>query len=266
MTLEREIDSLYALAPGDFVAARRDLANRLRAEGRRAESARAGELRKPTVAAWAVNLLARSEKARMRALLGAGDRLRRAHERVLAGGEVEALQEATEAERQVVRELTSAAERLLAEAGHPANEPTLDRVAKTLHAAAVDPDLRERVRQGRLEKETEASGFGFSGPGPAAVAPARRAPSRERVGRQSEERLRAATERLEEAEGRLEEAKEGVRTAREEAAEAEREAKRTARELERRRTEVKSLEREVERAEAAVRKLRGRPRSRQSTR
>src|SRR3954452_25543843 len=81
-TLE-EIDQLFALPLDEFTAARNELAKRLKQEGdaETAETVRA--MTKPSVAAWAVNQLARREPEAVRSLLNLGSRLRSAQERSL---------------------------------------------------------------------------------------------------------------------------------------------------------------------------------------
>ena len=98
---------------------------------------------------------------RLRGLLTAGERLRKAHEELLVGGSPEALQQGRDGERRAIAELTGAARALLEDAGHPASEATLERVSETLHAAVVDEGLGGRVREGRLDKEEQVTGFGF---------------------------------------------------------------------------------------------------------
>jgi hypothetical protein len=243
--IEQAIEALYAAPSGEFVKRRDALARDLRKDGDREAADRVKALRKPTVAAWAVNGLARKEKMRLRGLLTAGERLREAHEEALSEGLTPALAEARDAERAAVEELARAAQALLEEEGHPASEAVLDRVRETLHASVVDEDLRERVRAGRLEKEEKATGFGFA---PAGGAPgtSRRPARRQEAGRAERERERKAREARErkrrEAAKRLEEAREA-------AAEAEREVGRAARELERAERGLARRRASVERAE-----------------
>lgn len=161
MDVEGEIDRLYTVLPEDFVTARSELVKRLRAEGNREEAERVTKLRKPTIAAWAMNQLSRKEKRKLRGLLSAGERLREAHRRVFEGGRPAELNKAAEAEREAVRELTSSTADLLREAGESASEQVVKRIGETLHAAAVDAEVAELVARGRLLRETEASGFGF---------------------------------------------------------------------------------------------------------
>ena len=145
--LEAELDDLYATSPEDFTSARNDLARRLKQAGQNAVAARVKELRKPTVALWAVNQLARSNPKGVRALLDTGDRLRAAQEQALGGGESAELRAATAEERKLLRELTHQGEALLRDAGHSS---AAERIARVLRAAAVDPDARELLAQGRL--------------------------------------------------------------------------------------------------------------------
>jgi hypothetical protein len=158
--LEAELDSLYAATPESFIRARNDLAQRLKQAGQVEATARVKQLRKPTVALWAVNQLARRYPDEVRALLEAGDRLRVAQQAALKG-ESQELRAATTAERKLLRSLTQRGENLLRETGH-SSDPK--RIAGTLRTAAVDPSGRELLEQGRLSEELEATGFGaFAG-------------------------------------------------------------------------------------------------------
>src|SRR2546430_16179668 len=53
------VDRLYELPPEKFIAARDEAADAARRAGDRATATAIGKLRRPTVAAWLVNLLAR---------------------------------------------------------------------------------------------------------------------------------------------------------------------------------------------------------------
>jgi hypothetical protein len=159
--LEAELDAVYALPPEDFTRARNDLAQRLKQAGQDAAAARVKQLRKPTVALWAVNQLARRHPAEVRALLDAGGRLRTAQQAALQGGESQELRSATTDERKALRTLTQRGEELLRETGHSVDPK---RIAGTLRAAAVDATAGELLERGRLSEELEATGFGaFAG-------------------------------------------------------------------------------------------------------
>jgi hypothetical protein len=133
-----EPDDLYGLPLDEFTAARNALAR---------ERPEAKELRKPTVAAHAVNQLARRHQDELEAFIVSAGRLRKAQ---LGSGDVAG---ETKAER-------VALSRLLQLAGEYAPASQQDRIRQTLQAAAVDDDAAEQVRTGCLERELEPGGFG----------------------------------------------------------------------------------------------------------
>jgi hypothetical protein len=169
LTTELAGDELFGLPPEEFVAARDEVARRLRREGDAEAARRVKALRRPSLSAWAVNQLARSQQRALEGLLAAGERLRAAHQAALAGGDAAELRAATRAEREAVAGLVSAALDRLREAGHPTTETTRDRIAATLHAAAASPEAADLVRHGRLTADLDPSGFGAAPGGPAAV-------------------------------------------------------------------------------------------------
>jgi hypothetical protein len=245
--LDSPIDRLYAAPPAEFVERRDELAKSLRGEGKREAADEVKALRKPTVAAWAVNQLVRREKMRVRGLLTAGERLREAHEKLLRGGPASAVQEAMEDERKATRALVEAAEAILEEAGQSGIRTTLVRVEETLHAAAADEELAARLQEGRLAKEQEAAGFGFASL-PAGAA----APKRAKRGAAPSAKRREAEAKLSEAEDDLEEARAAVKDASRAVEARRRELARAERELDARSSAVKSAEREVERRRKAL--------------
>jgi hypothetical protein len=158
---EKAADELYALPPGDFTRARDERAKALRKEGEREAADAVKALRKPTVAAWALNQLARARRKDVERLLKAGERLRAAQEDLLAGGDRSAFQEAAAEERDLVAQLTGDATDLASEAGERGGGLE-GKIADTLHAAALDEETAEQLRAGRLQREREAIG-GFGG-------------------------------------------------------------------------------------------------------
>ncbi|MDX6691465.1 MAG: hypothetical protein QOG15_2922 [Solirubrobacteraceae bacterium] len=179
-----EADDLYGLPLEAFIPERGTLAKTLRADGRRDEAAEVAKLRKPSVAAWAVNQLVRTQGKVVKKLYGAGDALRKAQEKLLAGsGDGRALRSAGERERAAVDGLVELARGLLSSDGHELSPAVVERVADTLHAAALDAGAREQVRAGRLEKELRHVGLGlgegaFAASAPAAGTPKPTAPPR----------------------------------------------------------------------------------------
>jgi hypothetical protein len=165
-------DELYELPPGEFTSARDERAKQLRADGDREAANAVKVLRRPTVAAWALNRLARRRRKDLDGLLAAGEELRAAQEELLAGGDRAAFQEAAARERDLVAKLSADAAALAAEAGERGTG-LQEKVAETLHAAALDEETAEELRAGRLVKERDAiGGFGELGETP---APSRRA-------------------------------------------------------------------------------------------
>jgi hypothetical protein len=155
------VDELYGLPLDRFVAERTALAKELRAEGKRDEAAAVAGLKKPSVAAWAVNQLVRTQGAGLAELFDAGDALRAAQSDVLAGrGDSDDMRAATERERNVVDALIDTARGLLSSDGHELSATILERVADTLHAAALGDDARRAISEGRLEKELRHVGLG----------------------------------------------------------------------------------------------------------
>jgi hypothetical protein len=220
---EKQIDRLYSLPLEEFTGARNELARELRKAGEREEADRVKSLRKPTVAAWLVNQLAKRERMNVRALLTAGERLRQAHADVLQGSSSANVEKARTAERQAIEALAQSAATLLKGQRERSSESVLDDVRDTLHAAAVDPGLAEQLRSGRLTHETQAAGFGFETALPTGQKSARSRPSgggRE----QATDRRRAAEKKLDEAKTRVREAREQLDASEKEAERARREA------------------------------------------
>ncbi len=165
-----EADDLYGLPLEEFTKARDALAKRLRGEKRREDADLVKGLKRPSVAAGAINLAVRRHGADD--LLAAGEELRDAHGALLDGkGDAASVREATERERAAVREFAKLA------LGDDASEATAEKVRATLHAAAVDEEVRERLEAGRLEREAEA------GVDPMALMASAAAKKRRREGR-----------------------------------------------------------------------------------
>jgi hypothetical protein len=164
---ETEVAALYRLPVAEFVAARDQLAKRLRSAGDREAARRVAALRRPSVSVWAANQLPAAAPRALAELLAAGEALREAQDQALAGepGAARMLRRATAQQRAVVAQLVQRAETLLARAGHAASDQTLARVAATLQAAATgDADTRAALAEGRLQADLDPAGFGFGGP------------------------------------------------------------------------------------------------------
>src|SRR5262249_62251629 len=106
---------LYGLPLDEFTAARNELATRLRKAGQGEAAERVRALRKPSVAVWAVNQLARRHPDEIEELVASGKLLRDAQAKALRGTAADAVREATAAERASLRKVRRLAEELLSD-------------------------------------------------------------------------------------------------------------------------------------------------------
>lgn len=90
MDLDAVADELYGLRPEDFTAARAARVAAARTAGDRALAERIGKLRRPSLSAWASNLLVREQPEQIEPLLKLGEALRQAHQD-LDGAQLRAL-------------------------------------------------------------------------------------------------------------------------------------------------------------------------------
>jgi hypothetical protein len=245
---EAAIDALYALPLGEFTAARDELARQLRREGDGDAGAEVKRLRKPSVAAWALNQVRRNNPGQSDELIEAGRRLREAQERLLAGGDREPLQRAAADERRLVGDLTRHAERELVAAGRSVSAAVQEKLRATLHAVASDPEAREGLAAGRLVRDHEASGLGL-------VTESRTPSTRAGARKERKEPPARADGALERKAGQLEKRLERARARRNELDEKSADAGRRLREARREATRVAA---ELERAEAAEERARNR--------
>ena len=158
MTIDDVIRRMYEAPPDGFVAARTAAVAEAREAGDKEAAKRLAGLRKPTVAAWVVNLLALRRPDLIDELVELATALRSA-QRGLKGGE---LRELTAQRRKVVTALVNAARKLAVEADpqmRGAKLP-LSEVEGTLTAALAEPEIAEQVRTGRLIRATTYAGFG----------------------------------------------------------------------------------------------------------
>jgi hypothetical protein len=191
--LEHRVDELYREHPDGFVARRNQLVKELRSAGDRDAAERVKKLRRPSLAAWLINLAALSSPAAAKELAEASRQLEKAQARALQGADDggDAWRAAAAREREATGALVEAAEGLAREAGHPPSAHALDLVGETLRSASADPELRERVLRGRVERERSAATLGT----PAVASPPRRTAKAAR--RRAQAEARRELERLE---------------------------------------------------------------------
>ena len=216
-----DAERLLAVAPDRFVAERKELAKRLREEGRADDAAAVEALRKPSAVVLAVNRSAR-------------DRPKAAESAVAAAEAVRDAQVAGDADgfRAAVRELDGALDLLAAVAvaqlsppGKSASEAMRRRVRDLLRAAIADDDARALLSRGALTEELDSPGFSpFAG---AAFAPpkqsrGKKAPSaKERRAEEKRAQIDALRSELEAAEADLKAATKAARAAERDRARAE---------------------------------------------
>lgn len=145
-------DGLYALPWGEFTPARDALAKQHRADRELAAAVKG--LRKPTLAAWVVNLLVRRDAEQVEQVLGVGAALRAAQATLDAGQ----LRELTRQRRQLTSAVTGRARALAADEGQRVTESVAEQVEATLTAAMVDEGAEQAVRSGLLVTALAATG------------------------------------------------------------------------------------------------------------
>lgn len=252
---DKELNRLYALPLPEFTQARNDLAAELRRAGERESADEVKALSKPSLPAWAVNQLARTERMQIRALLTAGEHLREAQAEVLSGGSADELQEAVQRHREVVRALGRSATEILKAAGHPATEATLERVRGTLTATAGDEAAARLVEQGRVTTDLDPAGLGvvMLGAGAGKRANAKRAPaSRRRDDEARRRRIEKARQEVEGLRAELVEQKARARKAKTDAGKAEHAAEAARKAAEKAAHEVEQLAGKLEAAKNAL--------------
>ncbi|KUG51078.1 hypothetical protein AVL62_12560 [Serinicoccus chungangensis] len=151
--LRAAVSAVYAAAPADFVATRKEWVGRLRSQGRKDLAKEVGALRKPSVSAAAVNALVRAGDPAAERLKEVGARLRHAQSAM----DVTGLQE-LRAERDAVLAAWVAAARRHAPV--PLTAGGESEVRDTGVAALAGADATEVVLGGTLTRALAYSGFG----------------------------------------------------------------------------------------------------------
>ncbi|MEU8375256.1 hypothetical protein AB0C22_19300 [Micromonospora sp. NPDC048894] len=154
-TLARQ---LYRTPPDRFVAARDAAVAEARRVGDVATARRIAGWKRPTVAAWLVNLLA-LDRPELVADLGPLAEALRTAQRDLEGAR---LRELSAQRRELVAALVTEVRRIVADIpdAPPATRLPLAEVEATLHAALADTGVAGQVRSGRLLRAVHHSGFG----------------------------------------------------------------------------------------------------------
>lgn len=178
----RAPEDLYGLPLEEFTPARDALAKDLKAAGRKDEAAEVKSLRKPTLAAWALNRVARDHPDAIEQLRAAGADLRAAQEEALSG-DAGRLRDAGRALSDEIDRVGGLAADALRDAGRPATAAQQEKFAATLRTAAIDDAAGDVLAGGVLVDDLDATGFSLlaSGSGQLstrASSPTRTAPAR----------------------------------------------------------------------------------------
>ncbi|WP_217168161.1 hypothetical protein [Streptomyces sp. AC512_CC834] len=244
--VEQVLDELYSTPPSGFVSRREEGAAAARTAGREEDARRIHAARRPTLAAWAANLLARARPEETRGFLELGQALREAHRTLDAAG----LKELSAQRRRIVSALSRQAAQLADEAGHRLSQAAQREVESTLRAALADAGAADQWAGGRLEVSLTPPSAFPPGTAPADPAPPESAPPRKsprpasgtRAGDELAERRRKRREELARAEQEAERASRQLRDAHAEQADARESLRRADDELGRFREAVAAAE------------------------
>ncbi|HEY2166601.1 MAG TPA: hypothetical protein VGH01_05520 [Jatrophihabitantaceae bacterium] len=156
MDADAAADELYGLRPDRFTARRGELVAQAKRDGDPQARTAIEAMRRPTVAAWAVNLLVRERPDEVNKLLELAGQLREA-QRALRGDQ---LRELSVKRHAAVAALARDAAQLAAATERAINDGTVREVQATLDAAVADENAETAVRTGRLTTALAYSGFG----------------------------------------------------------------------------------------------------------
>jgi hypothetical protein len=150
----RAIAELYGVPPKDFSSARNAKAAALKAAGRAADAETVRRLAKPSPFLWATNQLARQDPERVAHFV---DLVRRVRQSQLHDPRTAA--EGIQTIRAELQALTNCATGVLGKAGYRVPVSGTSRISNTVLGAAVDAELVDDLRHGRLTEELAAPGF-----------------------------------------------------------------------------------------------------------
>ncbi|MFF4763152.1 hypothetical protein [Streptomyces sp. NPDC001292] len=245
MDLESVAAELYTLHPTQFVGARTARVDEALAAGNAVLAAQIAALKRPTLSAWASNLLVHSEPKQVARLLRLGGGLRQAHQKRARTQ----LRRLSRQQHTLMGTLSQQACSLAVEAGHPIGHAARRKVEQTLQAALADPAAAEKWASGRLVKAL-APPAGFT----AATAALNKTPARPAV---APHRGRAGKPppRPERPDAKIARKQRATDEAGRKPAQAQREAEAAEQRAREREEEYDQAQEEVERAEAALREL-----------
>ncbi|HET7660598.1 MAG TPA: hypothetical protein VFK66_09425 [Oryzihumus sp.] len=169
MELDDALATLYEASPPEFVARRDAIVAELKRADQTPLAEQVHALRKPSLAAWALNLLARERPDELARLAQLGVDLRSAQS-LLTGNLIRSL---TAQRHQLVASVTKLACAAAAEHGHPLGPSATQEVSGTLTAALVSEEAARAVSSGLLTRALSYAGFGEVDVSEALAAPVR---------------------------------------------------------------------------------------------
>lgn len=153
-TLADAARALYDLTPQNFTAARNSTAKELKSADA-ALAKQVAALRKPSPAAWVINLLARHDTDSLTELVQLGEQMRAAQQHL----DRDALRRLGTTRRESVAALARAGADLAAGQGHPPTTAVLSEVEQTLQAATADAAAAAAAVSGLLVRALRADGL-----------------------------------------------------------------------------------------------------------
>ncbi|MCZ4120274.1 hypothetical protein [Streptomyces sp. H39-S7] len=168
MDLDDVADQLYGLRPEEFIAARSEHAAAAKKAGDRELAGQITALRRPSLSAWASNVLVREQPDVADPLVALGEQLRQAHQDL----DGEQLRELGRQQRQLVAALARQARQLASQAGHQLGDDVQREIEETLQAVLASPEAAQAWAGGRLVKAlTRPAGFPGVAPGATPTPP-----------------------------------------------------------------------------------------------
>jgi chromosome segregation ATPase len=146
---------LYALTPDEFTATRNTRAADARSDGEKDLAASIRSLQKPSIGAWAVNLLVREQSEEIEQVLELGRTLRAAQ----ADLDSDALRKLSAQRRALVAALGKQAASLAKTSGHRISEAAVSEVEQTLNAAMADARAAAALKTARLIRALDSVGL-----------------------------------------------------------------------------------------------------------
>ncbi len=247
--VEAVLDDLYTTPPSDFVARRETLALAARTAGRADDARRIRAARRPTLAAWAANLLLRSQPEESRKFLELGRALREAYHAL----DAESLKDLSTQRRHVVSALSRQTAQLARDAGQRLSQPVQQDLEETLRAVLADPDAAGQWASGRLVNALTPPSEFRPDNAPVAKKPGKRSrlasPSPARSSKDElAERRRARQEQLARAREAAEAAEERLREERARQADVDAELQRARKRTEQARRRMSAIEEQMQQA------------------